>query len=192
MNIHAFKKLFGEQLPLELGYGYTCERNTLYIILYEDKVSRIVTDSDGNVLERIDQVDDIDVNSLLQGHKRFYPNRVNPTFVDFVQTFGGHLSITNTDAVQITKKFDFDEVYIESSLDEMEFNYFLVDKDHIAYQNMQDALNKDEGRSMMIDFSFIKKLVKKGSDIFVLTDKKRKLRDLPYLIKLSQSEFESK
>ncbi len=93
--------------PVELAYGYTCERDTLRIILYKDKFSRILTNSQNEVLGRLDFVKVVDLNELVGDHKRFYPNRVNDNFKMICELSNVHLSITNTPA-KGEPKFDFE------------------------------------------------------------------------------------
>jgi len=93
--------------PVELAYGYTVERETLTIILYKDKFSRILTNSQGEVLGRLDFVKVVDLNELVGQHKRFYPNRVNEDFKMICELSDVHLSITNTPA-KGEPKFDFE------------------------------------------------------------------------------------
>lgn len=99
MNFEKFKSYFeNENLPLELGYGYTLERSSLHIVLFENKISRVVVDSYGNTLERVDMKENVSFQKLIENQKRFYPNRIHSTFVSLMKDFNCPLSITNTDS----------------------------------------------------------------------------------------------
>lgn len=100
MKISRFLEFFPGPRPIELAYGYTLDRDTIHINLYEDRLSRIVTDFKGNVIERVDQFSDdkLDVAPLLWQQKRFYPNRFNAAFKALLDAMNVYISITNVDA----------------------------------------------------------------------------------------------
>jgi hypothetical protein len=107
MNIKVLQDLISGPYPVELAYGFTFDRESLHIIMYADKISRIIEKRDDRI-ERIDQTDNLQVWELVNPHKRFYPNRVNPIFEDLCKTFGLQLSITTVDESS-SPRFDFPE-----------------------------------------------------------------------------------
>lgn len=109
MNFSKFSALFSDdQRPLELAFGYTVARESLYLILFEDRISRLIVDSAGRLLRRVDQQEEIRLLEIVAPHKRFYPNRVHREFQDLCETFGVPLSITNVDS-RSEPRFDFPE-----------------------------------------------------------------------------------
>lgn len=86
------KDVFDEQgtnYPIILAYGYTHDGDRIRIILFEDSISRIVSNYDDKVLNREDMYfdDDIHFQMLVKPHKRMYPNTVNPIFKEMCEMY---------------------------------------------------------------------------------------------------------
>jgi hypothetical protein len=183
MNIEKFKKFFTENLPIELAYGYTLERKSLYIILYEDTLSRIVVDSDGNVLERLDQTEVIQISKLLESQKRIYHNRINETFKDFIDAFGeSYLSITSGGEAQSEKRFDFEEVLTKIPKEQMTFKHFKVSPASYQFEKFIDG----EFHGDWFEDSYVY-----NGDVFLLVDSRRKLSwQSDILLPITKEEFD--
>ncbi len=164
MNITQFKSLFaGESLPLELAYGYTAGRETLHLILFEDKISRIETDHYGNVVYRIDQSEKLNLEDIVHPHKRFYPNRVNKSFKDIMNAFGVAVSVTNQDS-KSEPIFEFGEVLTVVPREEATLKYFKLRRDSEFFDH--------KVRSNDVDSYFFEHSVM-GQDLYAVGDAKK-------------------
>ena len=182
MNVEQFKQFFGGvEFPIELGYGYTLNRETLHINLYEDKLSRILTDSYGNTLERIDQVENIHLPTLLYSHKRFYPNRVNSIFLDLIRTFGGDISITTQDS-NSQPIFEFGEVLENLPTEEIPVKYFKMNPESEHFQHYMSSNH--------FHFYFLED-EKMGNNIYLVGDARKNYGNFEgNYLEISKEEYE--
>lgn len=182
MNFETFKNHFTEKLPIELAYGYTLERQSLHLILYPDKVSRIVTDSADNVMERVDQTDKINFDALLENQKRFYPNRVNPIFHKLVEEYNRYLSITNSDSLS-EPKFEFGELIVDLPREEIPIRYMKMNRESIVFDRFFEG--KAFGHKPILEYQ------RMFDDVYILADARMNFGELRQndFIDISEEEY---
>lgn len=170
MNFEQLKEHFqNEQLPIELAFGYTLDRNDIHINLYENMVSRIVTDGSGNVLQRNDQSEAIDFFVFTMEQKRFYPNRVNDIFKQIMEDNEVALCITNSDS-NSKPIFDFDEpIDFTVPVEQIPRKFYKLNENSYAYKNYMDGTGGGYKYALFYERIF--------QTVYVIMDARAKISD---------------
>mgnify|MGYP001453146506 CR=1 FL=1 len=87
--------MIGAEDYMDVAYGYTFDRNTVFIYFLKGKLVRKVVQHSGQMNERVIDIWESETfdPTYFAGVKRFYKNQTEPKLLELFETFGNPLPV---------------------------------------------------------------------------------------------------